>query len=229
MGSNPKSFVPSSGVLDMLMYLFCHTFAILSYMKSLSLSKPHVIVMVGIPGSGKSFFAEHFADTFHAPLISYDKLREELFDEPTYTDDETATVSRVSDYMLTQLYKTSRTFIYDGASSSRTERQEITKLARMAEYEPLFIWVQTESATAKLRVQKTGKDKTTISPAQFDRALKHFSAPHANEKAVVISGKHTYASQLRIVLKRLVEPRIEIVDKQTPPSRPPENRTILVR
>lgn len=198
-------------------------------MKSLSLSKPHVIVMVGIPGSGKSFFAEHFAETFNAPLISYGQLRTELFDQPLYTDGETETIQRISDYVLDQLYKTNRTFIYEGAASSRTERQEITKKARSVGYEPLFIWVQTESTTAKLRIQKAGKGKTTISPAQFDRALKHFSAPHANEKAVVISGKHTYASQLRIVLKRLVEPRIEIIDKQSPPNRPPEGRTILVR
>lgn len=197
-------------------------------MKSLSLNKPHVIVMVGIPGSGKSFFAEQFADTFNAPLVSNGRLRDELFNEPTYSSDEQTIIRRVSDYMLDELYKTQRTFIYEGEADARIERHDIAKKARSAGYEPLFIWVQTESSTAKLRVKKTAPGKTTISPAQFDTALKHFSAPHANEKAVVISGKHTYASQLRIVLKRLVEPRIETIEKQAPPARPAENRTIVV-
>ncbi len=198
-------------------------------MKSLSLSKPHIIVMVGIPGSGKSFFAERFADTFNAPLVSNGRLHDELFNEPTNTNDEQTIIRRVSDYMLDELYKTHRTFIYDGVAAARIERQEIAKKARAAGYEALFIWVQTESSTAQLRVKKVIKGKITLSPKLFDSALKHFSAPHANEKAVVISGKHTYTSQLRIVLKRLVEPRVEIIESQTPPVRPVENRTIVVR
>ncbi|MBC7868790.1 AAA family ATPase [Candidatus Saccharibacteria bacterium] len=198
-------------------------------MKSLSLSKPHVIVMVGIPGSGKSFFAEHFADTFNAPLISDERLRDELFNKPTYNHDEQTIIRRVSDYMLDELYKTHRTFIYDGVAAARIERQEIAKKARAAGYEALFVWVQTESSTAQSRVKKVIKGKTALSPNISDSALKHFSAPHANEKAVVISGKHTYSSQLKIVLKRLVQPRIEIIENQTPPARPTENRTIVVR
>lgn len=198
-------------------------------MKSLSLSKPHVIVMVGIPGSGKSYFAEQFANTFNAPLVSNGRLRDELFNEPTYDNDEQAIIRRVSDYMLDELYKTQRTFILEGLADARMDRQEITKKARTAGYEPLFIWVQTESSTARLRVKKAIPGKMTISPSQFDSALKRFSAPHASEKAVVISGKHTYASQLRIVLKRLVEPRIELVEGQATQARPVEGRTIVVR
>lgn len=198
-------------------------------MKSLSLSKPHVIIMVGIPGSGKSFFAEHFADTFNAPLISSGRIRQELFEESTYDSDELITIRRISDYMLEELLKTNRTIIFEGTADTRTDRQEIAKRARSAGYEPLFVWVQTESTTAKLRVQKALKGKTTIKPDQFDMTIKRFSAPHASEKAVVISGKHTYASQLKIVLKRLVEPRVEIIENQAPPARPSENRTIIVR
>jgi predicted kinase len=198
-------------------------------MKSLSLSKPHVIIMVGIPGSGKSFFAEHFAETFNAPLVSSGRLRQELFEESTYGSDEQATIRRISDYMLDELFKTNRTIIFEGSADTRTDRQEIARKARAASYEPLFVWVQTESATAKLRVQKALKGKTTILPSQFDMTIKRFSAPHASEKAVVISGKHTYASQLKIVLKRLVEPRVEIIENQTPSARPSGNRTIIVR
>ena len=42
-----------------------------SAMKSLHLSRPHAIMMVGIPGSGKSFFASQYADTFGTPYIDF--------------------------------------------------------------------------------------------------------------------------------------------------------------
>lgn len=211
------------------MYVFGHTFAILSYMKSLSLNKPHIIVMVGIPGAGKSFFAEHFADTFNAPLISFERLRAELFNQPTHDSSEQAIIRRVSDYMLEELFKTHRTVILDGTASARTERQDILRRSRSAGYESLFVWVQTESTTAKGRLTKPVKGKTTVSSDQYAAALKRFTAPNNYERAVVISGKHTYASQLKIVLKRLVEPKIELIENQLPPERPVESRTIVVR
>jgi len=42
-----------------------------SAMKSLHLSRPHAIMMVGLPGSGKSFFASQFAATFDTPYIDF--------------------------------------------------------------------------------------------------------------------------------------------------------------
>lgn len=176
-------------------------------MKPLSLSKPHLIVMVGIPGSGKSFFAEHFATTFDAPYVSFDRLRDELFNEPSFSDDESAIITRISDYLSEELFKTRQTFIYEGATHARTERQAIAHRARSNGYEPLFVWVQTESTTARLRALKATKGRPAMSSERFDALLSRFTVPNEAEKAVVISGKHTYASQLKIVLQRLIGPR----------------------
>ncbi len=198
-------------------------------MKPLSLSKPHVIVMVGIPGSGKSFFAEHFADTFSAPYVSIDRLRAELFNDPTFDANENEIIDRVSDYMLDELYKSQRTIVLDVATGARTERQDIVKKAHGAGYEPLFVWVQTESVAARQRATKRAKGKTSLTSEQFDAAVRHFTPPNASERAVVISGKHTYASQLKIVLKRLVEPRADMIDGRPAAPRPTDGRHIAVR
>jgi predicted kinase len=198
-------------------------------MKSLHLSKPHMIVMVGIPGSGKTFFAEHFADTFNAPYVSYGILREELFNEPTFSTDENDIISRIGALQLNELFKTERTIVFDGASDARTERQELAKQAHAAGYEPLFVWVQTESVAAKSRAVKPSKDRHTLTADQFDGAVRRFTAPNASEKAVVISGKHTYASQLKIVLKRLVGPRIESMEQQVTAPRVVPGRHIAIR
>ena len=37
----------------------------------------------------------------------------------------------------------------------------------------------------------------------FDAAIKSFTEPNSTERAVVISGKHTYKTQARTVLARL--------------------------
>jgi predicted kinase len=171
--------------------------------------------MVGIPGSGKSFFAEHFADTFKAPIISHNRLRTELFKSPTFNKSEDEIISRISDYMLDEVLKTERTVVYDGKSDLRISRDLIAKKAKSFGYEPLFVWAQTDIATAKKRATKKTTDKPVISTEQFDIILKQFSAPHRIENTIVISGKHTYSSQLKIVLKYLADPRKNTESRMT--------------
>jgi predicted kinase len=194
-------------------------------MKPLSLNKPHLIVMVGVPGSGKSFFADHFAQTFSAPIISSARI-----DTKTQGSLELKTLNILTEFMLMEFLKTTQTLVFDGPSDTRTERQDITKNARAAGYETLFVWVQTESVAAKLRATKQSKDKPyAMTSDEFDYALKRFTPPNSIEKAAVISGKHTYASQLKIVLKRLVDAK-EATIKTTPqPPRPSSGRHIMIR
>lgn len=189
-------------------------------MKPLSLNIPHVIMMVGIPGAGKSFFANHFAQTFSAPIISYHSI------SPLSSDSHATRT--LTAHMLSELLKTGRTIVYDGASSTRADRQALVKLARNAGYETSIVWVQTESTAAKQRSTKQYRDRPYLTSEQFEARLRHFTAPNPAEKAIVISGKHTYASQLKIILGRLVSSR-EIAQNERPPTaeRPIVRRVIL--
>ena len=177
--------------------IFTHKFAILSYMKSLSLAQPHIIVMVGVPGAGKSFFADKFAETFNAPYLSLEKIIPD-----TATDNDASTLLQ---HQLTELLKTRRTFIVEGDTDTRTERDKLTRKAKAAGYESLIVWVQTDPATAKLRSTRDTKDKVnrTLTAEEYDRIVKRFTPPNAVERPTVVSGKHTYATQAKIVLKKL--------------------------
>ncbi len=197
-------------------------------MKPPSNSKPHLVVMVGIPGSGKSYFAEHFAGTFKAPIISHDRITKELFGLTVTDTKTTAVINKVAGYLLDEVLKTGRTVVFDGQTDLRTERANIAKKSKDAGYDPLFIWVQTESITAQKRATKRSPDKSVISNDEFDDKLKRFSAPHSSEKPVVISGKHTYNSQLKIVLRHLVEPRAQVIVPITKP-RSVITRNTLIR
>lgn len=197
-------------------------------MKPLSLNKPHLIVMVGIPGAGKSSFAQSFAASFRAPLISHDRILQEIFDSPEHTKKEAIITAGVAEYMLDESLKTSQTIVYDGVSNTRSSRADIVKKAKNAGYETLLIWVQIDQATARKRLVAESKKRSVISPDQFETYLKKFNPPQNSEKVVVISGKHTYFSQLKIVLKRLADPQNTMV-KQPETTRPSAVRRFLIR
>jgi hypothetical protein len=54
--------------------------------------------------------------------------------------------------------------IFEGETNLGKERFEIAKGARTAGYEPLFIWVQTETLTAQKRATKSSLEKPANQP-----------------------------------------------------------------
>lgn len=194
-------------------------------MKSLSLPKPLIIILVGLPGAGKSSFARQFSETFGAPIVSYDRLRYELFTEPQYSKEEQDILARVANYQLGEILKTKQTCILDGDGAARVDRMRIAKTAKEAGYSTLIVWVQTDEATAKQRATRRLKQKqedkysNTLTSEQYEAFVKKFTAPNHSEPYIVISGKHTYAAQVRVILKRLAQPRQKTVETVSPPER----------
>lgn len=181
-------------------------------MKSLNLSQPLVMLVIGMPGAGKSFFAKRFSETFGAPVVSFDRLRYELFPEPQHTPEETELINRLADYQIDELTKTKKTFIVDGGSNAKTERTRISQLVKNAGYEVLVVWVQTHQGTAQTRATKRSarreddKYNPSLTPEQFEAHVRRLTAPN-RENYVVISGMHTYGTQAKAVLRRLVADR----------------------
>lgn len=201
-------------------------------MKSLSLTTPRVIFLLGIPGAGKTFFAKKFSETFSAPFVEAEAIRYTISEEPSFTPHEQHAVDIIAENQLKELLKTKKTILYEGGLESRAARTRLAKLVRESGYEPMFVWVQTEPATAKQRATRGVRSQNstqtyTISETRYEQLVNRFTAPNESEKAVVISGKHTYASQAKIILKRLAAARqqaAEDVPLQVP-SRPAPRRS----
>lgn len=189
-------------------------------MKSLQLNRPHAIMMVGIPGSGKSFFAQQFAETFNAPYI------DSLSIEDQSKDGEAAGI--LISMILGELAKTGQSFVFEGNSDSRVRRTEFARWARSKGYQPMLVWVQTDASTSLGRSLKAN----SLTREEFASITKDFSPPHPDEKPIVISGKHTYSSQARVVLAQLARDArpdtAATVPERRPPARP-ATQTITVR
>lgn len=205
--------------------------------KTLSSAKPHLVVLVGAPGVGKTQFATRFAETFSAPLVSLDALEAILFSGDEQSQDERRALTAIADLQLEQLLKADKTIVVDGLGDTKTNRVELKKRAHAAGFTTLFVWVQTDQPTALLRATKPARSsaKKAISEDTYQLLSRRFTPPTASEKPVVISGKHTYATQLKIVLKRIVEPRSDaaatpVTSDSRPVSRPQRSgRNIVIR
>lgn len=191
-------------------------YGILLLMKHLSLTTPRVIFLMGIPGAGKTYFARKFSQTFKAPFIELEAIRRELTDDPIYSRKEDEVVARLARLQMDELLKTNHTILYEGGLEVRAERQRLAEYVEKLGYKPLFIWIQTEFNTAEKRSLRgiSGHSKEhIIPPERFDQLINRFTTPDKSEKPVVLSGKHTYTTQARTLLRSLAEQEKESRDR----------------
>lgn len=201
-------------------------------MKSLSTSRPLVLLVVGVPGAGKSHFARQFASIFQTPIVSYDKLQHMLFSEPQFSKEEELLIATIMNTQIQELFKTQKTFIIDGAINSRAARMEIERVARKHDYGTLTIWVQTDSDSAQYRVTSRNKRRegdrfnARMTEEQFKKHAQRINPPALKESYVVVSGKHTFATQAKVVLKKIVTPRDAHVQSSQRPAQQQHSRIV---
>lgn len=165
--------------------------------KKLQLQKPHVVVVVGIPGSGKTFFAEKFSDMFTAPFLDFSTYRQAIADPDQ--------AMQLASTAFLQLLRTRESVVIEGIGELFSERQTMHDIAKKNGYDVFYVWIQTEPATAKRRSVQA-KD-ATMNEDEFMQRLEQFDNFKKGEAFVVVSGRHTYATQAKTVLRRLVDDR----------------------
>jgi predicted kinase len=73
-----------------------------------------IIMVTGLPGSGKSFFASRFACKIGAEYISSDLLRKELFAFRTYSEKEKSMVYDRMLYLMDEAIRNKKDVVLDG-------------------------------------------------------------------------------------------------------------------
>lgn len=191
-------------------------------MRHLKLTPPLLIVTMGYPGSGKTFFSRQFAEQYGLPRISEDILRYELFEKPLYNSDESDIIYRILKYTLEEFMKSQQTVICDGLFLSKSERLELFKLAKTQGYRTLTVWLQTDIQTSAFRASKRDRrnqdDRFSSSMDQlsFNRIKEKLQRPDDKEQSIVISGKHAFKSQSLSVLRRITGMYAEQIDVNKP-------------
>lgn len=156
-------------------------------------AKPRAILVFGAPCSGKTTFAERFAQKFG---LAYYNLHE-LEDEYGFSRDGIFVV-------LEQVMKTKATIIIEGGLDTERDRADIRNSLRSHGYEPALIWVQTDMATIRMRLKSRYRSVAKAKKA-YDEAISIMEAPTDIEKPIILSGKHTFETQTKHVIKGLAE------------------------
>ena len=201
----------------------------------LSAAQPLLILVVGIPSSGKTFFARQFSDTYKFFYIDNGRNEVELEALSNSFDDISIVANKITNNTLEQALKCYKHVMLEGSYYSLKERREIISKAKKAGFGTLIVWVQTDEATAEHRAlnrdRRRADDKYSlqINKEQFDNLNKSFQKlDPKNESFVVVSGKHDFKSQSVILLKKIASMYVNNLNiSGNSQTSPPTTKTIL--
>ena len=139
------------------------------------MTRPVLILLCGIPGSGKTTYAEKMKNSYTYHLSS-DAIRKELYGDENIQGNPSDVFALMQDRAI-MLLNNGFDVIYDATNITRKDRASIiTKCPMVAQIECHIIWAPIETC-----IKRDAARERTVGKEVIDRMLKRFQAPYYDE------------------------------------------------
>lgn len=142
------------------------------------MNRPSLILLVGIPGSGKSTYAKSYIPDCPKQVIhlSSDSIRAELYGDESIQGNP-ADVFSLMQKRAVEALNNGNDVIYDATNITRKDRGGIIGICpKFAKIECHIIWAPIEEC-----IKRDASRDRTVGKAVIDRMLKKFQAPYYDE------------------------------------------------
>ena len=159
-----------------------------------------IVLVLGLPGSGKSFFAERLAKRLDAEYLNSDRLRRNLFSKRIYSIQEKAKVYAIMLEKMEEAMLQGKNLVLDGTFHKRETRKPFVERAKNGKN---IFWIEVKAIEEiiRQRVQK----KRPFSEADFKvyRLIKQEWEPLEMPHLVLQSTNVNIEAMLRQALEYL--------------------------
>ncbi len=116
------------------------------------------ILVSGLPGSGKTYFAKRFAAAIGATYYSSDIVRKKLIAERSYSEDEKANVYIELEKLFSSALRLGKTVVIDATFIKRLQRDSFRKSALRCNSNVKFIEIIASEAVIRNRLSQPRED-----------------------------------------------------------------------
>ncbi|MES1249715.1 MAG: AAA family ATPase [Chitinophaga rupis] len=159
-----------------------------------------IAIVLGLPGSGKSYFASRFAKLIGADYVNSDRVRKNIFPVRSYSEKEKSSVYDEMLKLMRQALRENKDLVLDATFYKNDIRKRFIEETR-DKGEMVFIEVVAEEAVIKERL----KNKRVDSEADFEvyKLLKQQWEPLQGHRLILISSHNNIEDLLHQALDYL--------------------------
>lgn len=138
-------------------------------------AKPVLVVVSGLPGTGKSYFCRRLAERLPSVTLESDALRRVLFPWPSYSLPESARLFKTIRFLIEKLLKKGVSLILDATNLSERYREYFYSIAGRLEVKLILVRVEAPPSVVKERLRARHKNLEEKSDADWEvyRKMKH--------------------------------------------------------
>lgn len=132
-------------------------------------ASPALIVVSGLPGSGKSYFSRRLAERLPLPIIESDAMRQIIAPKPTYSPDESQRLFRACHALIGDLLHKGISVIFDATNLIENHREQLYRIAERADAKLVLVRVEapTEVVQQRMERRRNGDDPNDKSDADW--------------------------------------------------------------
>ena len=134
-------------------------------------AKPTLIVVSGLPGTGKTYFGSKLAERLPFVILESDTLRKMLFPSPTYTPAESARLFQAIHRLIEELLKRGTSLILDATNLSERYRERLYNIAERLDVKLILVRVEAPADLVRERLKARTEGKQPESKSDADWAV----------------------------------------------------------
>jgi len=131
--------------------------------------RPTLIVLSGLPGTGKTYFCQKLVARLPFVVLESDALRKTLFPTPTYAAEESTRLFQAVHHLIEDLLRKGIPIILDATNLSERHRERLYNIAERLNAKLILVRLKAppEVVHERLKARAAGKDKT-LSDADWE-------------------------------------------------------------
>jgi predicted kinase len=162
-----------------------------------------LVMLMGLPGVGKTHCARLLAAELGAAHVATDHLRSRLFIAPSYADIENAAVFGIAEALVDELLGEGHTVVLDATNLVARNRAPSERIARDRGAALFFVLVSSDEAQARARLLTRARDRAADDHSDadvriYERMREHELEPPAGGHLEIHNGPNVADEVARV-------------------------------